>query len=189
MAEDGRTVRTEYFPETITAPTSIETIAKVLRVEDFDGSLFVQQLEAAEYTETYSARACFFAADALARDIASRRERGPMDALYELSLEIHAMWEQEFMTGSALSSGDGRIPGLIDKVSARAGSSPDPTGLRLRAPHRKGIVHRLVEDEKAGWVVHWRAIAKDFNRPVRSTVQGEAPVAPTPTVTVGEVGR
>ena len=53
------------------------------------------------------------------------------------------------------------MPGLIDNVLQDAGSCADPEGLRLRPAHRKGVVHRLVENAKAGWVRHWRTVAEN----------------------------
>jgi hypothetical protein len=158
MQEDALTVREEYFPDfhIVASPEPVE-IADNLR--DLKTALFVRQLEEAGYLETDAARGLFFAAEALAKDLAARGNAIGVAALQELHLEIQNIWEQRFNSHLPYADAKGRMAGLVERVSQDAASCGDPDGLRLRPTHRRGIVHRLVENAKAGWVVQWRDIA------------------------------
>lgn len=159
MQDDASAVRNAYFPEA-GAPQPSEPVAMATNLQDLATALFVRQLEEAGYVETDAARGLFFAAEALARDLAARGNQSGTAALQELHLEIQVIWETRF--NSALRSSDinGKMAGLIDRVLQDAGNCADPEGLKLRPAHRRGVVHRLVENAKAGWVRHWRTIAE-----------------------------
>jgi hypothetical protein len=158
MQEDADVVRKEFLSPVPGAEPS-ESVAIAIDLHDLETALFVRQLEEAGYIETDAARGLFFAAEALARDLVARGNVTGVAALQELHLEIHNLWEQKFNASMPLADGNGRMAGLIEVVTKEAASCADPEGLRLRPTHRSGIVHRLVEDAKAGWVAHWRAIA------------------------------
>jgi hypothetical protein len=156
--EDAAAVRDEYLSP-VGGTESSEPVATAEDLHDLETALFVRQLEEAGYIETDAARGLFFAAEALARDLVARGNVAGVAALQELHLEIHNLWEQKFNASLPLADNNGRMAGLIEVVTKEAACCPDPAGLRLRPTHRSGIVHRLVEDAKAGWVSHWRAIA------------------------------
>jgi hypothetical protein len=59
-----------------------------------------------------------------------------------------------------------------------AAARTDPPALRLRAPHRRGIAHRLVEDRRAGWVKHWRNVADVHEMPHAGELVATALAAP-----------
>lgn len=157
---DAHHVLHHYFASE--APPSRGTAEPIESLEDlscFDDALFVHQLEVAGQQETDAARGLFFAADALFRDLSSRRDKGAMSALEELHLEVQAVWEGHFNAGASAADCHGRIVGLLEAVMDAAAKRDDPEGLRLRPAHRKGVAHRLVEASKAGWVTHWREVA------------------------------
>jgi len=157
MKPDAVDVYRAYFggdrAERTTEPVQI--------MEDVTGlgdALFVRQLEEADQVETDAARGLFFAAEALARDLAAGGNRTKVAALKELHLEVQSLWETQFNARVSAADTNGRMPGLVEDVLRDAAHCPDPEGLRLRPAHRKGIAHRLVEDARAGWVRHWRDI-------------------------------
>lgn len=158
MQPDAEGLYQAYFTPRDTTPNaeSVRTMADVTGLAD---TLFVRQLEEAGQVETDAARGLFFAAEALARDVATAGNRAGVAALEELHLEIQSIWETQFNLRVASATADGRINGLIEEVMQQAGKSLDPEGLRLRPAHRRGVAHRLVEDARAGWVRHWRDIA------------------------------
>lgn len=160
LRADAADVRREYF-ETIKATTGVEGVATSDDLSEFDDALFVRQLHEAGLVETDAARGLFFAADALFRDIAARGDSEALDAIKELHLEVHNIWEQCFNGALSAADANGRMTGLIDRVIKEAGGVADPAGLRLRPAHRRGVAHRLVEDAQAGWVTHWRKVADD----------------------------
>lgn len=170
MQPDADGIYQAYF----VARDAAQTAEPVRIIQDVGGlgdALFVRQLEEAGQVETDAARGLFFAAEALARDLAAAGNRTGVAALDELHLEIQSIWEARFNVGVPSADTDGRIAGLIEDVMQAASKSPDPEGLRLRPAHRRGVAHRLVEDARAGWVRHWRDIAAAHQGPpARETV-------------------
>lgn len=165
--EDNRVVRAEYFPDTL-APDEAAAIARpvhdIAETDDlsrFDDALFVRQLVEAGEVETDVARGLYFATDALVRDYEAKTDAGAIAALKDLHLDAHRLWEQRFNAEHSTADAAGRIPGLHGRVMSDVETRPDPVGLQvqLRGAHKMGAVHRLVEDEKAGWVTHWRQVA------------------------------
>jgi hypothetical protein len=159
IKSDAEDVKNQYFPETMSRLPS-EPVATERDLHEMATALFVRQLEEAGYIETDAARGLFFAAEALARDLATRGNPAGTAALQELHLEIQALWEAHFNSALPGADNNGRMAGLIDCVLQGAANCGDPEGLRLRPAHRKGVAHRLVENARAGWVRHWRAIAE-----------------------------
>lgn len=168
LFEDNKPVRAEYFPDTLPSGEATALLERVHNIDEtadlaqFDGALFVKQLHEAGEAETDSARGLFFATDALVRDYEAKADAAALAALRELHVDAHRIWEQRFNAESPNAGGDGRIPGLHGRVMNDVEGRPDPAGMRvkLRGAHRMGAVHRLVEDEKAGWVIHWRDVVK-----------------------------
>lgn len=166
LFEDNKPVRAEYFPETLPPGEAVALLEQVHDIDEtadlaqFDGALFVRQLHEAGEAETDSARGLFFATDALVRDYEAKADASALAALRELHVDAHRIWEARFNAEASDAAGDGRIPGLHGRVMNDVEGRPDPVGMRvrLRGAHRMGAVHRLVEDEKAGWVAHWRDV-------------------------------
>ncbi|NGY66485.1 hypothetical protein G7043_47155 [Lentzea sp. NEAU-D13] len=145
-----------------------EQVRMLADVSGLGDALFVRQLEEAGNVETDAARGLFFAAEALARDLASAGNEVGVNALNELHLDVQSLWEQHFNARVAAADDEGRMQGLVDQVLLEAGQWCDPEGLKLRPAHSKGVVHRLVEDARAGWVRHWRHIAAAHQGPAAS---------------------
>ncbi|MGY2058148.1 hypothetical protein ACW9HQ_24850 [Nocardia gipuzkoensis] len=158
MQPDANVVYRTFFGDGTASPAS-RPVQTHDDVSGFNDAFFVRQLEEAGMAETDAARGLFFAAEALARDLASGGNRVGIAALKELHLEVHALWETHFNARVGAADPDGRIARLVEDVMLAAAACADPEELRLRPAHRKGIVHRLVEDSRAGWVRHWRDIA------------------------------
>jgi len=94
-----------------------------------------------------------------------------------LHLEVHEIWEKHFNSESSSAPPDGRMPHLVDLVTHEAAACADPPGLFLRPAHKKGTAHRLVENNRAGWVTNWREVAKDH-----AMASAEKPTAPVTDV-------
>lgn len=182
MKPDAEDLCSAYFP-TGSAVGRCEEVKVPDDVSGFSDALFVRQLEEAGHIETDAARGLFFAAEALARDLAATGNQAGMSALNELHLEVQSLWETQFNARIPDADDDGRMAGIVESVLREAGQCSDPEGIRLRPAHRKGIAHRLVENARAGWVCHWRDVAADHQgTPAGDTVathltaeqQGEA---------------
>ncbi|CCH74892.1 putative Serine/threonine protein kinase [Nostocoides australiense Ben110] len=157
---DGEQTYRDYFPGGVASP---EPVMQTTDVAPLTDALFVRQLEEAGWGATDAARGMFFAAEALARDIATRKNTETVQALRELHLEVQAAWESKY--NQAQWDHEGRMAGLVDAVLTAAECCPDPYGLSLRPSHRKGVAHRLVEDRAAGWVRHWSEVAASHTGP------------------------
>lgn len=172
MRPDAAWVRGQYFPNAIQPTDPIEVqVAEDLSL--LEGALFVRQLNLAGHRETDAAKGYFFAAEAMARDVAARAVPGEVSALNEIELDIHGEWESAFNHASNAAAEDGRMVGLVDAVTAAAGALPSTARLPLRPAHRRGIAHRLVEHVRAGWVLQWRQIANDHAAPRRHKIVAE----------------
>lgn len=176
MRPDAAHVYDAYFVANAGRSLSAESVSVSDNLAEFDDALFVRQLVVAGQVETDAARGMFFAADALVRDIAAREDPRSIAAIAELHLEVHHVWQQQFNAAVEHADAVGRMPGLIDGVLKGAEAIGDPEGLRLRPAHRRGVAHRLVEDAKAGWVTHWRAVAVEH----ANTHTVSVPVGATP---------
>lgn len=185
---DARELRKLYFPDQTPVGSDVP-VAALTNPGTLADALFVVQLETAGHTETDAAKGFFFAAEAMARDVAGRGVSAEVSALNEAELEAHGTWEQEYNARSGSASEDGRMVGLIDDVNSRVAKLASSPELRLRPAHRRGLVHRLVEGARAGWVTHWRDVAAAHRGTSAGTAlekSGELPSAAPPADHAGE---
>lgn len=178
MRADARDVRREYFPHTVDplVSSAIETLHEPVHTTDdiaqFEGALFLHQLRAAGRTETDAACAMFYATEALLRDYEERGHTPAITSMDELHLEVQDIWERHFNNEQATATAEGLMPRLIDLVINDAAVCGDPVGLHLRPAHKKGTVHRLVENARAGWVTGWRALAAEHAAAIQAFPEG-----------------
>jgi hypothetical protein len=173
MQADADDVYKAYFTGDGTQQLA-EPVQILQDVSSLNDALFVRQLEEAGHVETDAARGLFFAAEALARDLAAAGNAPGIAALEELHLEVQSLWEELYNARVPGADSSGRMPDLVGEVLRGAAQCADPAGLRVRPAHRKGIAHRLVEDMRAGWVRHWREVAAAHRgRPAREALAAE----------------
>ena len=177
MSADADDVRRHYFePGTSLVPEDPIAVHPDIAAYKTD-ALFVRQLTEAGNVETEAARGFFFATDVLLRDYQSRGDPDAIEGLKELSFEIHSIWESRFNGRVGDADPVGRIADLIDDVLESAAAIPAVQGVRAKAAHKRGMAHRLVEYQRAGWVKHWRDIALEYGEHQPSAmleVSGEA---------------
>jgi hypothetical protein len=181
MQPDAKHVYDSYFQQTVLP--AIEALAIFSDPSIFEGALFVRQLREAGRLENDAARGLFFAAEALVRDIAARGDEIAISAIDELHLEIHSIWESRFNAAIGDADANGQMSGLVEQVMDGAAACADPYGVHLRAAHRKGVAHRLVENARAGWVSHWRQVAASHSNESAGEIAARhlATAAPQPT--------
>lgn len=127
---------------------------------ELDRALFVRQLRAAGHVELAGAKYEFFNAELLAREILDKAVPRELDALREADGVVHGIWEAHFNAAYQRRETDPRLHGLHAQVMRDIRESVAfPVALAAGAVHRCGLMHRVVEDRRAGWVPHWRAIA------------------------------
>jgi hypothetical protein len=133
-----------------------------LAPEDDDAlerALFVRQLRAAGHVEVGAAKREYFNADLLAREILDKRVPTEVEALGEADGVVHGIWEAGFNAHVAMHPGNAFLPGLHASVMREIRESAAfPTQLRAGPVHRCGLMHRVVDQRRAGWVTHWREV-------------------------------
>lgn len=163
QSPEGDQVRRAYY-EHFTAPSTPaqEQMRLVLDVEEdkakaLDAALFVRQMTEAGHVELDSAKRQFFNADIVAREVAHKGVPTEIAALSSVDATLHGVWELQFNECSAEDS----LTSLHGRVWREVRSEHDkiPKVLRLEVTHSWGLVHRLVDNRRAGWVRHWRQIA------------------------------
>ncbi|MDJ0347369.1 serine/threonine protein kinase [Streptomyces sp. H10-C2] len=161
---EGDQVRRAYYEPFTAAPVALvqEQLRLVLDVEDdkaaaLDSALFVRQMTEAGHIELDSAKQQFFNADLVAREIAHKAVPTEMAALRSVDATLHAVWEMQFNECSAEDAN--KLHGRVWR-EVRSEHDKLPKVLRLEVVHSWGLVHRLVDSRRAGWVRHWRQIAR-----------------------------
>lgn len=140
-------------------------------------ALFMRQLDVAGASETDAQRQAFFSAEILARDIAGRAVPAQVAALLELDAEVHALWEEHWLDPARTPTPGEYQPSalrlLAAVLTALRGIAPPPA-VPVRTPHVRGMLHRVVEDGRAGWVHDWRDVAHE-HRERRSAAAAGVP--------------
>ncbi|MDV5145727.1 serine/threonine protein kinase [Streptomyces sp. SBC-4] len=167
QSPEGDQVRRAYYEPYGSAPPTVEEqLRLVLEVEDekavaLDSALFVRQMVEAGHVELTAAKRQFFNADLVAREIAHKAVPAEVAALSSADATLHGLWEMQFNECCA----EDAVPTLHGRVWRDVRDEHDklPKNLRLELVHSWGLVHRLVDNRKAGWVKHWRQIANDHS--------------------------
>lgn len=165
MSPDAEHVLNEFYgPARVWVPPSDAaiTITPLPAEEDFDGALFVKQLAATGLAEVDSQKVAFFNAEILARDVVNRGVPEEKRALLELDYDVWALWEERSAPAGELAPDDVKAQGraLLISVMKDVRRLPVPRELPVRPVHSVGMMHRVVETRRAGWVAHWRDIAR-----------------------------
>ncbi|ATL31499.1 serine/threonine protein kinase [Streptomyces formicae] len=128
-----------------------------------ESALFIMQIREAGHIELDSAKRQFFNADVVAREIAHKGVPAELKALRSTDETLHGLWEARFNQCWV----EDKFPRLHAEVwsDVRAEHPQLPKTLRLDLLHAWGLVHRLVDNRKAGWVKHWRDIAESHTNP------------------------
>jgi hypothetical protein len=159
---DGAHVRRHYYDPYVPAQVPRAPLREIEEdvAADLDRALFIRQLVAAGHVEVAAAKREFFNADLLARSVLDRGVPSELDALGEADGVVHGIWEARFNAAAQRLPADPRLPGLhADVMRDIRESAAFPIALRAGPVHRCGLMHRVVEDRRAGWVTHWRTIA------------------------------
>jgi hypothetical protein len=123
--------------------------------------LFVKQLAAAGLLEINAQKVAFFNAEVLARDVVNRGVPEERQALLELDYTVWELWEQHagMSSGQAGVDAEAAARALFATVMQDVRRLPAPGPLPTRTVHHTGMMHRVVETGRAGWVASWRRVA------------------------------
>jgi hypothetical protein len=166
VSPDAAHVRRHFYDPYAAAVVPVQRRPAVWALIDQEASrlesaLFVRQLREAGHVEVAAAKREFFNAELFAREVADKGLPEELDALAECEAVVHAIWESRFNEYVQLRPADPLLTGLYPDVmrEIRGTAHAFPTALPTTAVHRCGLMHRLVEQRRAGWVRHWREVA------------------------------
>lgn len=166
ISPDADSVRRHYYePAQATRP---EATVVGLDEEDADRletALFVRQLREAGNVEVSASKQQFFNAELMAREVVDKGVPAEVAALSSADAVIHSLWEDHF-NEACQNHQDARLPGLHRTVMSeiRTQHATLGTGLPGGPVHTCGLMHRVVDNRRAGWVRHWRQVADDHVR-------------------------
>lgn len=158
---EGAAVRAEFLG--ISVPEPLRDVFDVPDDRTFDEMLFIKQLRAAGLIDMTASKREFFNAEVLTREV---QEKGVATELAELvgeRLDVHSVWSTAFNGACAGAVTETReLPGLYETVFRELRTTlrtPPPLG--MRAIHRLGTMHQVVDDGEAGWRRDYPEIAKE----------------------------
>ncbi|KPM52673.1 hypothetical protein ACG83_30140 [Frankia sp. R43] len=157
---DADSVRRAYY-----GPRSTRSEAALVDLDDGDAArletaLFVRQLRAAGQVEVTASKHQFFNAELMAREIVDKGVPTEVAALAAADAVVHGVWEEHFNEACEAHEGP-RLPGLHLTVmrEVRAQHPNLSTNLPASPVHTCGLMHRVVDNRRAGWVRNWRQVA------------------------------
>jgi hypothetical protein len=163
ISPDAESVRRHYYePAQATRP---EHAVVGLADEDADRletALFVRQLREAGHVEVMASKQQFFNAELMAREVVDKGVPAEVAALSSADAVVHSLWEDQY-NEACQSHLDAHLPGLHRSVMSeiRAEHAALGAGLPGGAVHTCGLMHRVVDNRRAGWVRHWRRVADE----------------------------
>lgn len=170
ISPDADHVRRHYYEAPTTQPSvppaAAETaVAQVLPPEEdakLESALFVRQLREAGHAEVTAAKREFFNAELMAREVVDKGVPWEVAALTTADATVHSVWENRF-NDACQAQDDPKLPGLHTTVMAdiRTQHSTFASGLPGGVVHSCGLMHRVVDDRRAGWVKHWRQVVDE----------------------------
>lgn len=176
ISPEGSDVRRAFYEPQgsgLVPLASASTVAAVPIDADLDSALFIQQLRAAGHTEFDAAKREFFNAELVAREILDKGIPQEVGLLMAADASVHSLWEHRYNSACAGHDAD-HLPDLHSgvMVDVRAERHTLLPGITDNIVHACGLVHRVVEDGRAGWTRHWRPIAHAYPR-LRSIAQAD----------------
>ena len=183
ISPDASDVRRHFYephvsPSSPTAPEVIELAPE--ESEQLESALFVRQLRAAGHIEVDGSKRQFFNADLMAREIADKGVPGEMAALTHADALVHSLWEERFNEACHDPTHPSLLPGLHRAVMGdiRSQHATVCTGLAASPVHASGLMHRVVDSRRAGWIRDWRSVAAANQHP--DGASSPPPLGPTP---------
>ncbi|WP_176929965.1 serine/threonine protein kinase [Lentzea albidocapillata] len=170
ISPDADHVRRHYYEsprvQPSVRPTPAETaVAQLLppdEDEKLESALFVRQLREAGHAEVTAAKREFFNAELMAREVVDKGVPWEVAALTTADATVHSVWENRF-NDACQAQDDPKLPGLHTTVMTdiRTQHNTFASGLPGGVVHSCGLMHRVVDDRRAGWVKHWRQVADE----------------------------
>jgi len=133
---------------------------------DYEGTLFVKQMVVAGIQASDAQKASYFNADLLTRDIAARSVSEEVAAIREVDISLLAKWEDAVADPATAPNSDdyqASARRLFSTVMNRTSEVQAPAVLPLRHLHIRGLMHKIVDETRAGWVHDWKVVAAEHD--------------------------
>ncbi len=172
LAPEAKYIVEEFYPENTSNSTG-DSAPPISAQEPptYEGALFVKQLQVAGVQELDAQRKAFFNADLLVRDVESRAVPDQVAAVHEIDVSLQAQWEDAVADPATAPTADKYQESAKRLFAATMRKTQDfraPHELPLRPLHVRGLMHRIVDDARAGWAHDWRDIATSHAGPVEA---------------------
>lgn len=191
LAPEAVSVVAEFYPDAGARPPAnpASTVPPLSDEEapEYSSALFVRQLSEAGITELDAQRAAYFNADLLVRDVEARAMPSELAAVREIDTSLVGHWEDAVAnpaTAPTSTEYEQSARRLFAHVMRTTVAFAPPPELPVRPLHVRGLMHRAVEDARAGWVHDWRQVVTEHARESAGTLSN-ADVAAGP----GEAGE
>lgn len=172
LSPEGEAVRRLHLGA-ISRPVP-RTLKELDDAAKYERTLFIRQLREANISETFSAKAAFFNAEIMSREVSDKSITAELNLLTEWRMHVHGTWEDLF-NDACQASKEQIPPGVLRAVSAVIHEDRPSFSTRMGAStiHGVGIMHQVVEAGEAGWVRDWRVVAHLHNQQrLSSTTSG-----------------
>lgn len=123
----------------------------------FRDAIFVRKLEAAGVTQHRAARTAFYNFELLRAAVEQGGTQGEMEALTDLQLRIHELWEDAFNEFSPDQLGRAFVAIVHERVSREHRGCLD-SQLPASSTHKRGGLHYWADLCQAGWTVDHQSI-------------------------------
>jgi hypothetical protein len=183
ISPDAESVRRHYYEPAQAARPRAEVVG--LADEDayrLETALFVRQLREAGHVEVTTSKQQFFNAELMAREVVDKGVPVEVAALTSADAVVHGLWEDHF-NEACQAHQDARLPGLHRSVMSeiRAQHATLGAGLPCGPVHTCGLMHRVVDNRRAGWVRHWRQVADEHGQADEAQPLDDTTSASTPS--------
>lgn len=128
----------------------------------YEGALFVRQMSVAGIQAIDAQRSAFFNADLLVRDVSARSVPEQLAAVREIDSTLLGSWEDAMADPATTPNVIEYEPSakrLFSAVMRQTQSLQGPPALPVRRVHARGLMHRIVDEGRAGWVHDWKDVA------------------------------
>ncbi|QJT03185.1 serine/threonine protein kinase [Streptomyces asoensis] len=163
LSEDATNIRNYYFNPTVSLPDpSYRPTVTLANFDQYEGALFVRQMEHAGMFECDDAKEEFFNAEILSHEVTDKAVTEEVEALSRSKAELGSLWAQRFNV-ACQANPDGPLVDLyVNVMDAVRDHHPKlPASIRSGLVHTFGMVHQRVNDGRAGWARDYRDVARE----------------------------
>lgn len=193
MAPEASHVVVEFYSDYVHTQASVSGAALAVSIEeppDYDGALFVHQMNVAGITELDGQRKAYFNAEIVVRDVEARAVAAQLSAINEIDASLVGHWEDAVAdpaTTHTASEYEESARRLFATVMNTTQAYRPPEELPVRPIHVRGFMHRIVDDARAGWVHDWRDVAARHATEQGTDTEPRASVVMSTEPDVGEL--